>query len=316
MMQTKIAKTFAALLAVGLVATGCSATAEVAPKETAAAAVPIFSQEIHDALPQSIQDAKELTIVISGANPPWWVTDPGKVGGYTGAGAQLMERVSEIMGIDIKVAAVPDISGAFAAISSERYAFGFFPYADSIGGPRERPGAEFVDVVQEVVPFLVLKGNPKKVSSMDKLCGVTVAALVNAATYKAAEAQKIKCEEKGETLDVLGATSVPNGVLAIRSGRADAFFTGGASLFYAAKESKGELEVVGDEFGNGFEGQFMGALLTKDSALTQPLLASFQILFDSGEYETIMKEWGLDREILDKPGVNLYSEWLKENPIK
>lgn len=314
MKQTQLAKSFAAFLAIGLVVTGCAATDE--PKEEPAAAEPVMVQEIHDALPQKIQDAGEMTVVISGANPPWWVTDPGKAGEYTGAGAQLMERVGEIMGVDVKIAAVPDISGAFAAISSERYAFGFFPYADSVGGPRERPGAEFVDVLQEVVPFLVTKGNPENVGSMDELCGVTVAALVNAATYKVAEAQKLKCEAKGETLDVLGATSVPNGVLAVRSGRADAFFTGGASLFYAAKESKGELEVVGDEFGNGFDGAFMGALLPKGSPLTPALLDSFQILFDNGEYETIMKEWGLGREMIEKPGVNLYAEWLVDNPIQ
>jgi polar amino acid transport system substrate-binding protein len=313
MKQIQVAKVFAVLVSIGLVATGCSATDS--PKEAPAAASVTVSA-IHDALPQKIQDAGELTVVISGANPPWWVTDPGKTGEYTGAGAQLMERVGEIMGVDVKIAAVPDISGAFASISSERYAFGFFPYADSVGGPRERPGAEFVDVLQEVVPFLVQKGNPKNVTSMDELCGVTVAALVNAATYKVAEAQALKCEAKGETLKVLGATSVPNGVLAIRSGRADAFFTGGASLFFAAKESKGELEVVGDEFGNGFDGQFMGALLPKNSPITKPLLDAFQLLFDNGEYEKIMKEWGLDREMIEKPGVNLYAEWLKNNPIK
>jgi polar amino acid transport system substrate-binding protein len=313
MKQTQLARSFAALLAVGLVATGCASAEE---PEEAEAAETVMVQEIHDALPQKIQDAGEMTVVISGANPPWWVTEPGKTGEYTGAGAQFMERIGEIMGVEIKIAAVPDISGAFAAIGSERYAFGFFPYADSVGGPRERPGAEFVDVLQEVVPFLVTKGNPENVTSMDELCGVTVAALVNAAPYKVAEAQKLKCEAKGETLDVLGATNVPNGVLAVRSGRADAFFTGGASLFYAAKESGGELEVVGEDAGNGFDGQFMGALLTKDSPLTQPVLDSFQILFDNGEYEAIMKEWGLDREMIEKPGVNLYAEWLKDNPIE
>ena len=314
MKQTRLAKSFAALLAVGLVITGC-ATAET-PQEEPAAAEPVMVQEIHDALPQKIKDAGKMTVVISGTNPPWWITDPGKVGEYTGAGAEMMDRISEIMGVEIEIAAVPDISGAFAAISSERYAFGFFPYADSVGGPRERPGAEFVDVLQEVVPFLVPKGNPDGITSMDELCGVTVAALVNAAPYKVAEAQKAKCEAKGETLDVLGATNVPNGILAVRSGRADTFFTGGASLFYAAKESNGELEVVGEDAGNGFEGQFMGALLHKGSALTQPLLDSFQILFDNGEYESIMKEFGLDREMIDKPGVNLYAEWLKDNPIE
>ncbi|WP_104190847.1 transporter substrate-binding domain-containing protein [Cryobacterium sp. Y82] len=309
MKRIQIAITLCLALSVSLLA-GCSAAVE--PADPAVST--LMDQAIHDALPQNVQDAGELTVVTSGANPPWWVTTPGKTGEYTGAGAELMEAIAEVMGVDIKIATVPDISGAFAAISAERYAFGFFPYADSVGGPKERPGAEFVDVLQEVVPFLVEKGNPKNVTNMDELCDVTVAALANAATYRVAEAQAVKCQEQGKNLTVLSVASVPDGVLALRSGRTDAFFTGGASLFYAARESNGELEVVGDEFANGFAGQFMGALLPKDSELSDPLLASFQVLFDNGDYEKIMTKYGLDREIIEQPGINLYADWLAANP--
>jgi polar amino acid transport system substrate-binding protein len=285
-------------------------------KEPAAAGSKGMEQSIHSALPQSFRDDGVMKVVISGPNPPWWVTTPGKEGDYEGAGAELMDAVGEIMGVDVEIVAVPDISGAFAAISAKRYAFGFFPYADSVGGPRERPGAEFVDVLQEVVPFLVKAGNPKGITSMDTLCGVTVAALVNAATYKVASAQAEKCRTNGKDLKVLGVKSVPDGILALKSGRADTFFTGGASLFHAAKTSNGEFEVVGEDAGNGFGQQFMGALLPKGSDLTQPLLRSFQKLFDDGRYETIMRKWGLDAEIIDEPGVNLYSKWLAEHPAK
>lgn len=285
-------------------------------KEPAAAGSNGMDEAIHSALPQNIRDDGVMKVVISGPNPPWWVTTPGKEGAYEGAGAELMDAIGEVMGVNVEIITVPDISGAFAAISAKRYAFGFFPYADSVGGPRERPGAEFVDVLQEVVPFLVKSGNPKGVASMDTLCDVTVAALVNAATYKVASAQAEKCRAGGKDLTVLGVKSVPDGILALKSGRADTFFTGGASLFHAAKTSNGEFEVVGEEAGNGFGQQFMGALLPKGSDLSQPLLDSFQKLFDDGRYETIMRKWGLDAEIIDKPGVNLYSKWLAEHPAK
>jgi polar amino acid transport system substrate-binding protein len=268
---------------------------------------------IHDALPAGIRDAGVMTVVTSGTNPPWWMTDPGQGGGYTGAGAELMDAVGEVMGVDVEIVTVPDVSGAFAAIRSGRYDVGFFPYADSVGGSRERPDAEFVDVVREVVPFLVEAGNPAGVTSLDELCDVTVAALVNAATYRAAEEQAGTCRSEGRDLDVLGVRSVPEGVLAVRSGRADAFFTGGASLFYAAEQSGGALEVVGEDAGNGFEGQFMGALLPEGSDLSQPLLDAFGVLFDDGSYVEILTSYGLEAEIIDEPGINLYSEWLAEH---
>lgn len=267
-------------------------------------------ESIHDALPEKIREAGSITVVASGTRPPFWMTEEGDED-YIGAGADLMDAVGEVMGVDVEIVSMPDISGAFAAISSERYAFGF-PYADMTGGPNERPGAEFVDVLMEVVPFLVKAGNPEGVTSLDELCDATAAASVNAATHVALKEQAKKCQAEGKDLKVLGVESIPDGVLAVKSGRADAFFTGGAPLFYAAKESNGELEVVGEDHGNGFEGSFMGAMLPEGSDLTQPVLDAFQTLFDNGTYEQIMKEWGLDAQIIDEPGLNLYSEWLAE----
>lgn len=265
---------------------------------------------IHDALPASIRDAGQMTVVMTGTSLPWWEATPGKTGEYTGAGAELMKAVADVMGVKVDFVAIPDISGAIASISSKRYAYAFAPYGDTVGGPKERPGVEFVDVVREVVPFLVKKGNPKGVSSLDQLCGITLAAQVNGSAYRLAQAQADKCKKEGKSLNVLGVTGSPNGVLAVRSGRADAFFSSGAGLYYAAKTSNGQLEVVGADHANGFEGLFQGAVLPKRSEMTQPLLKSFEVLFQDGTYEQIMKKYGLDREIMDKPAVNAYATWL------
>jgi polar amino acid transport system substrate-binding protein len=267
---------------------------------------------IHDSLPAKIKKKGSMTVVMNGANLPWWEEKPGKTGEYKGAGAELMTAVAEVMGVKVEFVAIPDISGAVAAIASERYAFAFAPYGDSVGKPDARPGVEFVDVVQENVPFLVKKGNPEKVQSLDTVCGIKLAAQVNGGAYELAVAQAKKCKAKGDDLTIVGVTGPPNGVLAVRSGRADAFFSSGAALYYAAEQSKGQLEIAGENSPNGFEGLFQGAVLPKDSPMTQPLLKSFQKLFASGEYQRIMKKWDLDKEIVDEPGINMYSTWLAE----
>lgn len=279
-----------------------------APKQQA------MDKRIHASLPKKIRDAGKMTVVMNGSSLPYWKTTPGKKGTYTGAGAELMRAVAEVMGVKVNYVAIPDISAAVASISSERYAFAFAPYGDSVGGPNERPGVEFVDVVQEVVPFLVRNGNPEKVKSLDTLCGIKLAAQVNGGAYERAVDQAEKCESEGKPkLDIVGVTGVPNGILAVRSKRADAFFSSGAPLYHAVAQSKGQMEVVGDDEANGFEGLFQGAVLPKDSKLTDPVLKSFQKLFKNGTYQRIMRNWDLDREIMDKPGVNLYAKWLAEN---
>src|SRR5689334_17332725 len=65
---------------------------------------------IHAALPAKIRDAGELQVVISGPNPPWWTTTPGRQGAYTGAGAELMDAVGQVMGVDVRIVSVPDVS--------------------------------------------------------------------------------------------------------------------------------------------------------------------------------------------------------------
>jgi polar amino acid transport system substrate-binding protein len=305
---TYVSRAIGVAVTVAMVA-GCGSGAATEPT-AAAPKSNAMDESIHNALPEKIREAGVITVVASGTRPPFWMTKEGD-DEYIGAGADLMDAVGEVMGVDVEIVSLPDISGAFAAISSGRYAFGF-PYADMTGGPKERPGAEFVDVLLEVVPFLVKAGNPAGVTSLDELCDVTAAASVNAATHVALQEQAKKCQAEGKDLQVLAVESIPDGVLAIKSGRADAFFTGGAPLFYAAKESNGELEVVGEDAGNGFEGSFMGALLPEGSALTKPVLDAFQTLFDNGRYEEIMKSWGLDAQIIDEPGINLYAEWLAE----
>lgn len=273
-----------------------------------------MDKKIHDSLPKKIKDAGRMTVVMNGSSLPYWKSTPGKEGQYTGVGAELMQALGQVMGVKVNHVAIPDISAAVASVSSKRYAFAFAPYGDSVGGENERPGVEFVDVVQEVVPFLVEKGNPKKVNGLDELCGIKLAAQVNGGAYERAVEQAKKCKSKGKPkLDIVGVTGVPNGILAVRSKRADAFFSSGAPLFHAEAQSGGKLEVVGEEAANGFDGLFQGAVLPKDSELTQPVLKGFEKLFADGTYERIMKKAGLEREILDKPGVNLYSKWLAKH---
>ena len=269
--RTTVAGGLGALLTVGLVA-ACG-TAEDGPGDQHGTDAPAadavadvrMDSSIHDALPKSIKDAGEMTVVMNGSSLPYWETTPGKKGEYRGAGAEMMQAVAKIMGVKVTFVAIPDISGAIASISSKRYAFAFAPYGDSVGGPDARPGVEFVDVVQEVVPFLVKAGNPKHVSSLNRLCGIKLAAQVNGGAYEKAVAQSKKCRKQGKELQIVGVTGTPNGILAVRSGRADAFFSSGAALFYAAKSSKGQLEVAGADHDNGYAGLFQGAVLPQDA---------------------------------------------------
>ncbi|MGW6461071.1 transporter substrate-binding domain-containing protein [Streptomyces sp. NPDC055078] len=268
-----------------------------APRKAAA-----VDQALHDALPEKIKDSKKLVVVMPGVNPPWWKKNGAN---YTGAAAELTGALGEVLGVKLEYVPVNDLAGAFAAVASGRYDAGFNPYGDT----GKATNVELVDVVREIVPFLVPKGNPKKINTLGEMCGRSVAALGPAgigSAYAVLTEQSGKCESAGKpAVNIVALKSVPDGVLAVKSKRADAFFASGAPLSFYASTSDGALELAGKESANGFDNLFQGMILPVKSPLTPTILAAFQKLFDNGEYGRIMKKHGLTEQLIDAPGVNL-----------
>ncbi len=273
-------------------------------------------QALHDSLPASIKSKGEITVVNMGAGPPYWTTEPGNTDQFGGAGYELTQATAKVLGVKVKYVSIKDISGAIASVESGRYDYGFSPFGDTVGSPTGRKGVVFVDVVKEVVPFLVKKGHPKNVQSLDTLCDINLAVLTNGSAYKLAQKQQAACKSQGKNLTLVGVKGTSDGVLALRSGRADALFSSGSGLFHAAKVSNGEYEVVGLDKDNGFPALYQGAVLKEGSGLTQPLLKAFEKIIQTGDYARIMKKYGLEREMLDKPGINLFAVWYKQNGDK
>ncbi|MEV3871767.1 transporter substrate-binding domain-containing protein [Streptomyces sp. NPDC049906] len=259
-------------------------------------------QALHEALPQRVRTAGKLVVVMPGVNPPWWKKDGSR---YTGAAAELTERLGEVLGVRMEYVPVNDLAGAFAAVASGRYDAGFNPYGDT----GKATNVELVDVVREIVPFLVPRGNPKKINTLGDMCGRSVAALGPAgmgSAYQVLTDQSKTCVKEGKkAVNIVPLKSVPEGVLAVKSRRADAFFASGAPLSFYAAGSDGALELAGKESANGFDNLYQGMILPVKSPLTPTVLAAFQKLFDNGEYERIMKQHGLTDQLIDAPGVDL-----------
>lgn len=308
-MKSRIQKSVtiaASLMAVSFAITSCSGANTEGDAAGGASESPSYNEELHAALPDKVKESGEFTVVMPGVNPPWFMEEGD---GYTGAAAELSYAMGDILGVDIAIQPMSKISSAIASVSSGRYQMAFGPYGDTSDqvGEKRRKNVEYIDVVQEVVPFLVPKGNPAGIENVFKLCGPhKIAAQVNGGAYKMLEDESKKCEEKGkEPFKVVGVDGVPNGVLAVKSNRADAFFSAGAALYYYAQNSDGVLEIAGDQNSNGYEGLYQGIVMPTDSKLTEPVLKAFEILFENGTYEEIMKEYNLSRQMLDAPGIDL-----------
>ncbi|MFI5490642.1 ABC transporter substrate-binding protein [Micromonospora echinaurantiaca] len=256
---------------------------------------------LHDQLPDKIKQAGKLVSVNSGSFPPYEIVGSNR--DLTGAAADLSEALGQVLGVKIEHVTVEGLSGVLTGIKAGRYDFALGPIGDF---PEREADNDFVDWVQEFVVFAVPKGNPKQIKDLDSACGLRIAVMAAGSAEKVIKNQAQKCAAEGKpALEVQSYKDQPSSVLSVKSGRADAFFSSQAPLTYFASQSNGELELAGTGQKNGFDDLYQGAVVPKDSALRDVLLAAMQELFDNGTYAKIMAKWGLDGNKIDKPGVNL-----------
>lgn len=258
------------------------------------------NEELRNRLPASIRDAGTITAVNSGSFPPYEIIQTGAE--PTGASADLMKAVGELWGVKVEHQTVDGLSSILTGLSADRYQLAFGPIGDFKSRQAQN---DFIDYVQEFVVFAVQSGNPKQITGLDTTCGTKIAVQAGGSAEKVIKDQATKCDQQGKPLEVQSYKDQPQSILAVQSGRADAFFSSQAPLTYFVKEAGGKLELAGTGQANGFDKLYQGAVVKKDSELGPVLQDSLQVLYDNGTYETIMKKWGLEGNMIDKPGKNL-----------
>lgn len=258
------------------------------------------SKELHDRLPEDIKTAGKMISVNNGSFPPYEIVT-GTV--MTGASADLTDALGQVLGVKIEHATVGGLPALLAGVNSGRYQFAFGP----VGDYKDREAAnDFVDWVKEYVVFAALKGNPKGITSLDTSCGQRISVMAGGSAERVIKAQSDKCKADGkEPVEVQSYTDQPASILAVRSKRADAFFSSQAPLTYFVSQANGQLELTGVGQKNGFEDIFQGAVVPKGSPLGPIMIDAIKVLIDNGAYATIMKKWGLENNMIAQPGLNL-----------
>lgn len=252
-------------------------------------------------LPPEILSAGVMTAVNNGSFPPYEIV----TGTHSaiGASVDLTKALGEMLGIRIEHATVNGLAAILMGIKGGRYQFAIGPHGDF---PDRQAHNDFVDFVQEYVVFAVAKGNPKAINGLDDTCGKRIAVMAAGSAEKVIKRQAEICKEAGKpAVEVQSYQDQPTSTLAVRSGRADAFFSSQAPLTYFVAQSGGALELAGTGRKNGFGDLYQGSITPKGSALTGVLLEAYEKLFDNGTYAAIMKKWGLQGNMLKAPGINL-----------
>lgn len=283
----------------------CGLFAQAAPAEDVKIAKQTLNEALRARLPAEIISAGKITDVNSGSFPPYQIINGKEV---TGASRDMTDALGQLLGIKVEHAAVSGLSSVLSGISAGRYQLSFGPNGDFLS---RQQTSDFVDWVREYVVFAVKNGNPEGITSLDTACGKRIAVMAGGSAEKVIKEQNEKCTAAGNPIEVQSYNDQPSSILAVRSNRADAFFSSQAPLSYYVWQSKGQLELSGTGQSNGFDDLYQGAVLPKNSPLAEVLRDGIQILIDNGTYAAIMQKWGLEKNMIDKAGINLAGKSAK-----
>ncbi|MEU9127155.1 ABC transporter substrate-binding protein [Kitasatospora sp. NPDC048540] len=277
----------AALAAGSLLLTGCSSIGAAKSPE----------EELHDRLPDAVKTAGVLRIGSDVNYAP--VEFKGQDGLPTGFDPDLAEAIGRQLKIKIKIMdtdfdkLIPDLQAkqfdvAMSALTDNRQRRD----GTDDNGQQVNPGVDFVDYFLAGTTILVPKGNPKKIKSLDDLCGQTVA--VQRGTTQAAIAQRQTgaCDKAHKTLTIT-LTETDNDALAlVASGKAVADMNDYPVAAYTVQKgfNGAQFEITGQQL----QPSPYGLAVAKENAeLRDTLAKAVNQIIRSGEYDKILEKWNL-----------------------
>lgn len=256
------------------------------PEPNAVAPAGQFDQALFAMLPERIQQSKTINVANPLSNPPIAYLDTdGKT--IHGVAPDLSKLLEPILGVKFNWINTP-FPGLIPGMQANKFDLTWGSLTDT----KEREQVlDFVDFQKEGARLMVAKGNPKKVTDVESLCGLNAAALAGSVQIDVLNQQSSKCQAAGKPpVNVTVFPALPDAELALRSGKADSFFAGlGSANYHARVEGNGQLyEAVGP----AYLPQVMGVGMRKgDGQLAQALQAALKKIVADGTYQQVLTNY-------------------------
>jgi polar amino acid transport system substrate-binding protein len=276
-----------------LVLTGCGSSGTAEGSDESDTSAPLFEE-----LPEEIQDAGTINIGSSIDYPPFEsYAEDGKT--LQGFEVELADELEKHLGVTFTWNNA-SFDTLLPALTSDRYDIVYGAVNDT---EEREQDFDFVYYLQSSQGFVVAKGNPEGIQTIEDLCGKSIAAVRGGIQAQYLEEKAKECADAGEEkLTVLTFAGNAEEQLAVKQGKAAAMLENYPTAAVFAEESNGELELVD---GLQVEQQFFGMVLPKDSTeLRDALVKAWQAIIDDGSYADVLEKWNLSGIAISEAGVN------------
>ena len=260
---------------------------------SSSSAAPLFKE-----LPAKIQQASTIQVGSSIDYPPFEYYAPdGKT--LQGFETELAAELEKKLGVKFtwNNAAFDTL---MPALTSQRYDIVY----GAVNDTKEREKTfDMVYYLQSSQGFVVAKGNPDNIKTVDDLCGKSIAAVRGGVQASWLEDQSKTCTSKGsKAINVLTFDGNSQEQLAVRQGKASALLENYPTAVSFAQASNGALEVVpGLQVAKTY---FAMVVPKSNSQLSGVLVKAWQSIIDDGSYGKILDKWKLSDIAVKTAGIN------------
>lgn len=244
-------------------------------------------------LPKSIRDSGVLRVGTPLTNPPAIFKEGSTV---EGVGADLITEVANELGLRVQYVETP-FPGVLAGLSADKFdVVAGVSFNDTV--EREK-SIDIVSLVANQGGFLVRKGNPEHINTLDDMCGRRAGTLNGSDQAVMLAAKNKQCAAGGKSaIDIKLYPDAPTTLAQLRAGKIDVFVGNLIYVAYIAKtvDNGNALEVPkGAIYPNGV----LGIGLSKGhDELAKAVQAAIKTSIVSGQYRSILAKWDIASQAL------------------
>lgn len=280
-----------------LAISGCASGTEGGGDGGATSQPPTVSAQkvdsIANTVPEAIKSSGELIVGVNIPYKPNEFKDPsGKIVGFD---VDLMNAIAATLGLTPEYREA-DFAMIIPAIQQGTFDVGMSSFTDT----KERE--ESVDFVTYFSAGTLWAHRPDAPIDPNDACGKKVA--VQATTFQDTDelpAKSKACIDAGKpAIEIVRFDGQDAATNAVVLGQTDAMSADSPVTSWAIKETNGRLIAAGEVF----DAAPYGWPVQKGSALAQSLQMALERLIETGAYEEIARNWGVERGMIDKPVVN------------
>ncbi|MGK4585004.1 ABC transporter substrate-binding protein [Kitasatospora sp. HPMI-4] len=267
------------------------------------------SVSLHDQLPEAIRKAGAIEVGASLTAAPVVFKSPD--GLPDGLDPDLAAALGQVLGVKVDFQDVGPFANVLPGLLSKKYDIAMSGITDT----RDREqgvdnnnkhindGVDFVDYFMAGFGTVVRKGNPKKISTLDDLCGRTLAVKKGTIHDDFAANQQKACEHSGKPLKVVEADADEKALAALRDDEADAYLTDYPKAQYSAQTVDGgqTFELAGSQL----QPRPYGIAVRKDeSQLRDILVKAMNTIVRNGTYDGLLAKRQLSAGAVQDSVVN------------